>query len=246
MYPGFTLDEYFTKPVVTIPSQKNQTVFYNEIKFQFNDHGYRTMDFDQVPSDYFLVTGCSLTEGHGLEYHETWSWFLSDSVQIPVVNLAKNGSNAQFACQNIKSWIPDHSRPKFVVAQWPNPFRLLTWTNDVATFSMNSDNDSNYNNLLKLSENNFWAPWISSIIDANVHCRRHNIPILNVCLETEDFITGAVINILKNHSIELHLDCKVPGRTWYFDSKAKDGVHHSAWCAKKWAQRILLLVKDFC
>lgn len=243
-YPGFSLKDFFSRPAVRIPV--SQLVTDDLVTWHQNQWGYRTMEFDQVPQDYFVVVGCSLTEGQGLEYNETWSYFLAQDLDLAVVNLAKGGANSQFCKQNIQQWIPQTHNPRFVVAQWPNPFRLLTWRQNQASFAMNSQRDEIYNTFLKHGDLNFYTAWMSSIIDAKRHCQLHSVPMINICLESLDFFPEAVLETLRQQNIVLHVDEKLPGRTWHFDSSARDQQHHSAHCTKKWAERILPLIQEFC
>lgn len=243
LYPGFTLQDYFAKPAVTIPScQSKNQINPGQITFEFNQHGYRTLDFDSVPDKYFLVSGCSLTEGHGLEHNETWSYYLSQDLKIPSVNLAKGGSNAEFCCHNLKQWIPYTKNPTMLIVQWPNPFRATVWENDRAQFYNTTNTNNYFKELLKLSDDNFWKIWIKSIIDTDTHYKQHNVPVIHICLESTDMFPLYILDILKQHKIELHIDQKIDGKTWFFDNNAKDKQHHSSWCNRKWADRILTLL----
>jgi hypothetical protein len=242
LYPGFTLEDYYNRPAIKIPACQSKTLIQNDIKFKFNSFGYRTIEFDSVPNDYFLVTGCSLTEGHGLDYNETWSYFVSDAINLPVVNLAKGAGNAQFCNQAIDRWIPAKNNPKFIIAQWPNIYRLLSWKENVGMFILNNDQNSIYKEHLKSCNNNFLEVWISSIIRANAMCKFYKIPILNICFEEISYIPENILKILLDHNIYLHLDEKLDGKTWFFDNKAKDNIHHSAWCNKQWSKRIIDLL----
>lgn len=242
-YPGFTLEDYYSRPAIKIPTCQSRIVRHaGNIDFRYNKLGYRTVDFDNIPLEYFLVTGCSLTEGHGLEYHETWPYFLSNILTLPCVNLAKGGANAKFCNQVISRWIPKDSNPQFVIVQWPNMYRYLAWQNAQGVFVLNSNADSIYAEYVKNSDNYFFESWTSSIIQANEYCNHFGVPILNICLEEVDAIPKSIRKILSDHAIQLHLDEKCEGRTWFFDNKAKDGMHHSSWCTEKWAQRIVDLI----
>lgn len=42
----------------------------------------------------------------------------------------------------------------------------------------------------------------------------------------------------------LHTDQKLPGLTWLFDSAATDQLHHSAYCYKQWADRLIGLIDE--
>jgi hypothetical protein len=242
VYPGFTLEDYYSRPAIKIPVCQSKNVFESGVEFKFNKFGYRTIEFDSVPEDYFLVAGCSLTEGHGLDYEETWSYLVSEKIGLPVINLAKGSGNAQFCNQVISRWIPIGHTPKFVIVQWPHIYRSLVWKREQGMFVLNNNKDSVYVECLKSCDNNFFETWITSIIRANEHCKHHGIPILNICLEEIETIPKNILKILSDHGIDLHLDEKLDGKTWFFDNKAKDNMHHSVWCTEKWAQRIITLL----
>jgi hypothetical protein len=242
-YPGFTLEDYFTVPAVNIPACRSTNLIGpGQVKFEFNKFGYRTMEFDSVPDDYFLVLGCSLTEGHGLESDETWAYYVSQDLETSVVNLGKGSGNAEFCCHNLKQWVSFNKNPKATIIQWPNPFRMTLWNQDRAMFYTSQNANLVFNENLRLSEINFWKVWLNSIIDANNYCKIVDIPILNICFESADSIPLYILDILAQNKIEFHIDQKIEGKTWFFDSNAKDKQHHSSWCNRKWADRILTLL----
>jgi hypothetical protein len=242
-YPGFTLEDCFSKPAIKIPSCQSKIVIGNDkVVFEYNQFGYRTIEFDSVPDKYFLVVGCSLTEGHGLDYNNTWSQYVSQQIKLTVVNLAKGSANAQFCYQAIKQWIPFKTNPQFVIIQWPNPYRIITWGANGAKFVSNNNPNKIYAEFLKASDDNFWSQWVQAIVNTNNYCNLHQIPILNICFESVDAIPSYILQLLTNNNINLHVDQKIQGNTWHFDNQAKDNQHHSPWCNNQWADRIISLL----
>ena len=51
-------------------------------------------------------------------------------------------------------------------------------------------------------------------------------------------------NLLKKEGIVLHMDEKLPGKTWLFDNAANDNMHHSARCHRAWADRLVGLIDE--
>lgn len=242
-YPGFTLQEAFSTPVIPIPDFVNQTRVYElpdgQVEFVFNEYGYRSASFESVPQEHAVITGCSHTEGYGLPLEHTWAHRYQQLSGLPVMNLAKGSSNAEFCARNVSNWLQCHV-PSIVIAQWPIPFRYTRWIDDTARFAINSsmNEDTIFPLMLKSSDNNFWQKWTMSILDLNHLCQQLNVPILNICLQTNDYIDQEVLNVLEQHNVELHLDMRTPEHSWIFDSGALDRQHHSAQCNEHWAQRI--------
>jgi hypothetical protein len=235
----FSLVDFFNKGPIFFNKFANKTDSWKfddaTVQFKYNSYGYRTLEFDQVPDEYALVIGCSLTEGHGLHLEQTWSNHYERLTGLPVVNLAKGGSNAEYCARNISNWMETtKTLPKEIIVQWPNPYRCLTWHNNKSVFNINLDRDDIYNLFLRYSDDNFWARWLEAVIGLN-----QRYPVTNICLEDQTVITEQIQSILEKRNIKLHIDEKSEGKTWFFDSAAYDQLHHSEWCNQKWAKRIV-------
>ena len=238
----FTLQDFYTCPVIPLNNVKEQFVYGHEvIDFDYNSYGYRTHEFSNV-SQHVVVSGCSLTEGYGLHQHQTWVSYYEKATDTTVYNLAKTASSADFVSQALQNWIRVYT-PTLVIAQWPNPFRSLTWKNSLARFNLNSESDEIYRVNLKNGIENFYHRWCNSIISLNCVCNSKKIPIVNMCLEPQD-VVEPVLSILNQCNIELQYDMKIPGQTWFFDNAAFDQAHHSEWCNTKWTERLLTITKD--
>jgi hypothetical protein len=247
IYPGFTLTQFFQSPAIPIPvCQSENTSFKFDggtVKFNYNSYGYRTNEFNKEIKNYLVISGCSLTEGHGLHLEQTWGKKLEEQLNIPIVNLAKGGANAEFVSQNLINWVnSDFTNPTAVIAQWPNPHRATHWSNGLAQFVLNQVADDLYKLKIKHGEEHFYLPWINNIIRLNSACKLANIPVLHLCFETPESVNPA-LDILNRYDVNLHLDLKQPELTWHFDSASLDNIHHSEWCTEQWAKRILTLLK---
>jgi hypothetical protein len=248
IYPGFTLNQFFSQSPITIlehQSKKETCVFSKgKIEFIYNEYGYRTHSFQNITNNYILISGCSLTEGHGLDYEQSWGAKIEKNLNLPVINLAKGGANGEFVSQNLCNWLNnDYAKPKIVIAQWPNPFRAIHWQAGQAQFILNQIADNLYKLKITQGVEHFYSSWVKSIITLNDTCKQLSIPILNLCFEGIDTVEP-VIEILSQYDITLHMDLKLPGQTWHFDSAALDNSHHSEWCTEQWATRILTLVNN--
>lgn len=249
LYPGFTLKQFFNHdaiPILLHQSTTQQSIFSNgTVDFVYNAYGYRTHEFVNIDKNYILISGCSLTEGHGLHLNQTWGYMLEKSANLSVFNLAKGSSNAEFVSQNLINWLSSghYHIPKIIVVQWPNPFRAIHWQNERAIFVVNRSADSLFNLKVKHGQEHFYTVWINSIVNLNRICRQLRIPILNLCFEEPSSINLA-LNILQQYQVELHLDQKLPNQTWHFDNAALDSAHHSEWCTQQWATRILTLMNN--
>jgi hypothetical protein len=238
----FKFQDLYSCPVIHLTDSNKQFVFEKEIvEFLYNSNGYRTHEFDNV-STHIVVSGCSLTEGHGLHQHQTWASKYEKALGTTVYNLAKGGSSAEFVSQTLQNWIYTYN-PLLVVAQWPNPFRSLTWKNSTAVFNLNSNFDEIYCIKLKNGIENFYHTWCNSIVTLNHLCKFKKIPVINMCLESVEVVSPS-LEILNRFNIKLHYDMKVPEHTWFFDSAALDQLHHSEWCNDKWTERLLTITKD--
>jgi hypothetical protein len=110
---------------------KGDDWYYNNtnIKYNFNEWGYRTKNFKDVDEDYILVFGCSCTEGIGLESDKLWSNKLGKELNLDVFNLGKGGSGIDYQFFNTQLFynfiLKNKKRPKLVVYQWPMSHRTM-------------------------------------------------------------------------------------------------------------------------
>ena len=81
-------------------------------KFNYNELGYRSDSF-KGDKDGFLFLGCSMTEGHALEEHETWPWIVGKHFDVSVWNVAHSGEGDDVCLINALKWIPK-LKPKVV------------------------------------------------------------------------------------------------------------------------------------
>lgn len=102
----------------------------NEITYDYNSLGHRSKEIDKLDLDnYILFTGCSLTEGLGLELSKTYSNLVSQQLNSDYYNLGLGSTGIDTMLHNLIIWrevVP--KLPKILVVQWPERVRYLTST----------------------------------------------------------------------------------------------------------------------
>jgi hypothetical protein len=191
-------------------------------------------------SPYILVAGCSHSDSN-LDYIKSkdfWPNQLAKHLNCQLVNLSKGGACASYVSQELTKWLLDsnNTAPTMVIAQWPNPYRSMEIRNHTIVFSNVNSQSNMFSHRLKHSPESFWDEWSQSIINLNKICNR---PLVNICLESLEIFQDR-LNCLSD--IQVHVDEKLYGKTWHFDSAADDKIHHSASCHQKWVERLLTII----
>ena len=187
-----------------------------------------------------LALGCSHTAGIGIDISDCYVNIVSRYYQIPITNKSVPGGSYEQVERNLVHEIKNDC-PNFVIAQWPNPFRRTMWYGDRSSRENINNAGPVFKQLLKLGERNFYTLWTQSIITCNALCTAFQVPIVNIMLENFEEKYHQVLN---NEGIILHVDEKLPGKTWLFDSAASDNSHHSARCHAAWADRLVGLIDE--
>lgn len=187
-----------------------------------------------------IALGCSHTAGVGINYTDCYVNLLGRYYNIPIKNLAVPGGSYEQVESNLIREIKKDC-PDFVIAQWPNPIRRTIWYRERPVRENVNNAGTVFKQLLKLSECNFYHLWLQSIITCNALCVASQVPIVNILLEN---IEEKYHSMLTNEGIVLHVDEKLPGKTWLFDSAANDNLHHSAQCHAAWADRLIGLIDE--
>ena len=104
--------------------------YYNNviIEYSYNKFGHRCKNLEDIDlSNYVLFTGCSHTEGVGLELEKTFSYVTSDILQCDYYNLALGATGIDVLLFNLITWFTTVSElPRAVVIQWPDISRFST------------------------------------------------------------------------------------------------------------------------
>lgn len=187
-----------------------------------------------------LALGCSHTAGVGINADQCYAKLVADCLGLELINLAQPGGNHQLLQASLTQHL-QIQRPQQIILQWPNPFRITVWLNSQCRLENIHNSSDIFQAMMRAGERNFLEPWTQTIVVCNQLCRAWQIPVVNILLETVD---QYIHRQLGKFDIVLHQDDKLPGRTWFFDSAASDGIHHSAQCHAKWAQRILEILNE--
>lgn len=190
---------------------------------------------------YALAAGCSHTAGIGIDLNDCYASCVSRHYNMPVLNNGVPSGNHVHVLMSIVKTLKTNQHPAFIIAQWPNPIRRTIWTNGVEQLQNIHTAGPAFALLLKNGEENFYEDWLRSIIVGNLLCKLAAVPIVNIMLED---IADCYHARLTNEHIKLHTDQKLPGLTWLFDSAATDQIHHSAYCHKQWADRLIGLIDE--
>jgi hypothetical protein len=191
---------------------------------------------------YAIATGCSHTAGVGNDITDCYVNYVEQHYQFPILNCATPGGGCNEVLLTIVDAVQRNPKPNFIVAQWPNIIRRPLWINGKKRLQTVNSSDDSFKILLKNGTENFSEPWIQSVIIANLLCKQASIPLINIMLESceEQYLTR-----LLDANIKLHVDEKLLGRTWFFDSNAQDKIHHSPWCHQKWAERLIGIIDEY-
>jgi hypothetical protein len=138
-----------------LPTQSEDWYYRDkQITYTFNKHGHRCKNINELDLDnYILISGCSHTQGVGLELETTYAYRLSKKLGCDYYNIAISASGADVVQHNVLNWtytIP--KKPKLIVIQWPDHSRFLsynyeyknlipkgTWQEDVTRFIVNCE-----------------------------------------------------------------------------------------------------------
>jgi hypothetical protein len=195
---------------------------------------------DCVKDPHFVTTGCSHTGAIGLDTSQGYTQQLANDLNMPGINLSLPGGNHQVCAHNITRWLR-HSRPNFVIAQWPHPVRKLIWRNGgAAVLNVHADQDPLFDTMLRYGEENFYCDWMQSIITITALCEIANIPCVHWSL---DQIDPVYQRMLRDNKITLHSNNE-DSSIWNCDHSAKDKRHHSAECHAQWAQKLKGLLDE--
>jgi hypothetical protein len=245
-----TPEDYFNQPAMRLADKVNKTITKdfgaNSIEYQYNSLGYRTYEFTNITQPYAVVFGSSHTEGIGLHYEDCWTTYLETLLDYRVYAVAYGGCSSTIIVQNLLNWLSsDQLVPEAIVLQWPPIYRMLVWDNSTAKMLTATQSDYQFETLLKSGDENFWVAYAQDIVLADKLCQEKNIPCVHMILETHESCINQIKNVADSFGVTLHLDEKVEGKSWLFDSRALDQIHHSKACHAQWAKRVHeILVKD--
>lgn len=106
------------------------------ISYIHNDNGHRCKNISEVNLDnYVLFTGCSHTEGIGLELEKSYPYLTSHGLGYDYYNLAVSATGIDVVEHNIIVWLSTvKKKPKIIFIQWPDYTRFLSANPEYKTF----------------------------------------------------------------------------------------------------------------
>jgi len=138
------------KTVEWIDTDKPEdAIFKKDIKYTFNEYGFRSDSFNETSDINILTCGCSHTVGVGVNQHEAWPFVLKEMVKkhtgktVSVWNLATSGASVDYVSRSVHKTI-NLLQPDFICVFWPPVTRLeipynLNDNNLTQTFIKNDD-----------------------------------------------------------------------------------------------------------
>lgn len=108
-----------------IGNENTNTTFIKEnISYTYNNFGHRCKHVKDIDLDnYILFTGCSHTEGEGLNLEDTFPFLTSKVLKCDYYNLGLSATGIDVLFYNILSWLKLFPEPKLIVIQYPDMSR---------------------------------------------------------------------------------------------------------------------------
>lgn len=111
-------------------TQSNDWYYLNNpISYSYNEYGHRSKSISDIDLDnYIIFTGCSHTEGIGLELEKTYPYLVSKKLGVDYYNLALAATGIDVLEYNLLTWFAKvKQKPKCVVIQWPDHTRFASY-----------------------------------------------------------------------------------------------------------------------
>lgn len=117
------------------------------ITYKINNLGHRCKNIDDINLDnYILFTGCSHTEGIGLELEKTFPYITANDLGIDYYNLALGGTGIDVMTHNLMMWIHTVKKlPKALIIMWPQTTRYTLLQKDPSLLSLELPSTINAN-----------------------------------------------------------------------------------------------------
>lgn len=129
-FSGSDNEDRFNKNLKTQP----EDWYYRnvDITYDYNENGHRCKNISEIDLDnYILFSGCSHTEGTGLELEKTFPYLVSNTLGMDYYNLSLGGSGIDAMTYNLVTWINTVKKPpKAVVIVWTYEARFLSMHDD--------------------------------------------------------------------------------------------------------------------
>ena len=110
-------------------------IYEKDIKYTFNEYGFRSDSFESKSDINILTCGCSHTVGVGVDQHEAWPFVLRELIQnhtgktVSIWNIATSGASADYVARTTHKTI-SILQPDFVCVFWPPVGRVEMPSNE--------------------------------------------------------------------------------------------------------------------
>jgi len=98
----------------------------NNVRYRFNEYGYRHQGPFVENRNALVALGCSITFGIGVNYEQTWPYYVAKELGLDCVNLAQPGTGINASYRAAKMWLPV-IKPKVVMFYVPSHHRRELW-----------------------------------------------------------------------------------------------------------------------
>lgn len=126
----------------------------HQITYTYNSLGHRCKNIEDIDLDnYILFTGCSHTEGVGLELEKTYPYRVAEILGCDYYNLAVGASGIDVMTHNLIMWykrVPH--KPKALVILWPHHIRFATIEGDSIHLNLIYENNKKINKFILAGE----------------------------------------------------------------------------------------------
>lgn len=235
---NFLPEESEEKFKLACNTQPNDWIYRTQtITYQYNQHGHRCIEIDELGEGYILFAGCSHTEGVGLKLENTYSYLVSKTYGRSYYNLALGGAGPYIVMYNILGFLSKvKHKPALVIIQWPffqRFYDLVRYDNDyMFKFYTGTNKDEFYENMLK-----FDVPYKHNLLHRKIvlqNLRNYGIDLI---------IENCIENVEKDEDDTVK--CKFVEHPPYLD-KARDLCHAGNLTNEVWANEIIKTInKNF-
>lgn len=175
------------------------------IEYSVNSLGYRMQEFNEIDwSNYLAVFGCSFTAGTGLPLEDTWSYRISKSLGLDLVNAAIPGGGNDTILINLTRLLKQKEKPKYIIISWSAITRKAYWYNGnvILYGSIDQKNKSWEQSYYNYLNNNY--QWQYEFIEikrqADTLCQLANVPVWHITNFNEYNFIDSVDKILPSQS----------------------------------------------
>jgi len=204
----------------------NKEVAPDSVWYDFNDHGYRSDEFDltgQAPG--IMFAGCSHTVGAGVPWDSVWTELVTNHYrrewnmpELRNYNLATSGASGDYVAMIVQQAV-DVLRPLAVFVLWPHSQRMM-WVEKSAIHFVptiahrlaSNEHDS----FLRLYTNDH--AFVQFV-------RNYNFVVNKLSLEQIPFVCAVSNDAYTKEMLAPYIATESFAGIWQYRDKARDGFH---------------------